>query len=215
MSMAMVQEVYDYLKANYEPNEPIFLSDVHIPEMKPVSIRQQFKKLTQDGRLKRFDTGIYYLPKKSIFRSGSTLSVDEVIRKKYLLEEGRRCGYLGGIMFANQLGLTTQVPAVYEIYTNKATTDYRETQLAGLRIILRKPYCQIDEENASTLQFLDLLKEVIDISEVEDEKLTERLMTYMKKKGIDFAGINRFLPYYPDRIYKNMYEVGLLNGVST
>ncbi len=213
--MAMINEVYDYLKTNYKPDEPIFLSDVNIPETKPVSIRQHFKKLMEDGRLMRFDTGIYYLPKKSIFRSGSTLSADEVIRKKYLIDEGRRCGYLSGIMFANQLGLTTQVPAMYEIYTNKATTDYRETQLANLRVILRKPYFEIDEENAPILQFLDLLKEIVDISEVEGDELTERLLRYMKKKGINFEGIKQFLPYYPDKIYKNMYEVGLLNGVST
>ena len=80
-----------------------------------------------------------------------------------------RCGYVGGILFANQLGLTTQVPALYEVYTNKATTEYRETKLANLRVILRKPYCEIDTENAATLQFLDLIKEVVDISEVDGE----------------------------------------------
>lgn len=115
---------------------------------------------------------------------------------------------------ANQLGLTTQVPGVYEIYTNKATTEYRETQLASLRVILRKPYCAIDEKNAATLQFLDLLKEIVDISEVDGEELTNLLIGYMKKKSIGFESMRPFLPYYPERIYKNMYEVGLLNGVS-
>ena len=172
------------------------------------------KKLTEDGRLKRFDTGIYYIPKKSIFRSGSVLSVDEVIRKKYLVDGVNRCGYLGGILFANQLGLTTQVPGVYEVYTNKATTEYRETKLANLRVILRKPYCEINERNVATLQFLDLIKEVVDISEVEGEELTKRLLGYMKSKSIGFENMKPFLPYYPDRIYKNMYEVGLLNGIS-
>lgn len=211
--MALMNDVYSYIENNYRPNEPIFLSDLNIPGMKAVSVRQQMKKLTESRQLKRFDTGIYYIPKKSMFRSGSTLSVDEVIRKKYLAEEGDCCGYVGGILFANQLGLTTQVPGVYEIYTNKATTEYRETHLANLRIILRKPYCEIDEKNAVTLQFLDLLKEIVDISEVDGEELTKRLISYMKKKGIGFESMRQFLPYYPERIYKNMYEVGLLNGV--
>ena len=120
---------------------------------------------------------------------------------------------MGGILFANQLGLTTQVPGVYEIYTNKATTEYRETRVAKLRVILRKPYCEIDERNAVTLQFLDLLKEIVDISEVTGEELTNRLISYMRKKSIGFESMRQFLPYYPERIYKNMYEVGLLNGV--
>ena len=212
--MALMNDVYSYIENNYQPNEPIFLSELNIPGMKAVSVRQQMKKLTESGQLKRFDTGIYYIPKKSMFRSGSTLSVDEVIRRKYLADGGNCCGYVGGILFANQLGLTTQVPGVYEIYTNKATTDYRETQLANLRVILRKPYCAIDEKNAETLQFLDLLKEIVDISEVDGEELTNRLIGYMKKKSIGFESMRPFLPYYPERIYKNMYEVGLLNGVS-
>lgn len=212
--MALINEVYEYIENKYKPNEPIFLAELDIPDMKPVSVRQQMKKLTEEGRLKRFDAGIYYIPKKSMFRSGSTLSIDEVIRKKYLQDGVNRCGYVGGILFANQLGLTTQVPALYEIYTNKATTEYRETKLANLRVILRKPYCEIDTENAETLQFLDLIKEVVDISEVDGEELTKRLLGYMKKKNIGFESMKPFLPYYPDRIYKNMYEVGLLNGVS-
>ena len=212
--MALINEVYEYIENKYKPNEPIFLAELDIPDMKPVSVRQQMKKLTEEGRLKRFDAGIYYIPKKSMFRSGSTLSIDEVIRKKYLQDGVNRCGYVGGILFANQLGLTTQIPALYEVYTNKATTEYRETKLANLRVILRKPYCEIDTENAETLQFLDLIKEVVDISEVDGEELTKRLLGYMKKKNIGFESMKPFLPYYPDRIYKNMYEVGLLNGVS-
>ena len=212
--MEQVNKVYNYLENNYQTNEPIFLSELNIPGMKPVSVRQQIKKLTESGQLKHFDTGIYYIPKKSMFRSGSTLSVDEVIKRKYLQDGARLCGYIGGILFANRLGLTTQVSGIYEIYTNKATTEYREVQLANLRVILRKPYCEIDEENAATLQFLDLLKEIRDVSEVDGEELTNRLITYMKKKKIGFESMRRFLPYYPERIYKNMYEVGLLNGIS-
>ena len=211
--MSSINSVYDFLIKKYTANEPIFLAEVKIPGKTDASIRQQIKKLTEDGRLKRFDTGIYYLPQKSLFRSGSTLSVDDVIRRKYLMDGASRCGYLGGILFANQLGLTTQAPGVYEVYSNKATTDYRETQLASLRIILRKPYVKVDDENAAVLQLLDLLKEIMEVSEVEGNELTERLLVYMKKKGISFDVMKQYLPFYPDRIYKNMFEVGLLNGI--
>ena len=213
--MAQVDAVYAYLRQRYADNEPIFLSDIRIPGMKDVSVRQQIKKLTVDGHLKRFDTGIYYLPKKSMFRSGSVLPVEEVIKKKYLMDGTKRCGYLGGMLFANQLGITTQVPMMYEVYTNKATTEYRETQLANLRVIIKRPYVTIDDKNANTLQFLDLLKEVVDISELDGPELTDRLLDYMKKKKIGFESIRQYLSYYPERIYKNMFEVGLLNGVST
>lgn len=211
--MAQIDEVYSFLKENYRPNEPIFLSELNIPGIKLVSLRQQLKKLTDDGRLKRFDMGIYYIPKKSMFRFGSMLSPYEVIRKKYLTDGGSRCGYLSGMLFANQLGLTTQVPMIYEVYTNKAATDYRDTTIGSMRVIIRRPYVEVNDENASALQFLDLIKEVCDISELDGTELTKRLMVYMKANGLSFETLQQYFPYYPDRIYKNMYEVGLLNGV--
>ena len=213
--MAQVDEVYSYLLENYGRNEPIFLSELTISGMKPVSLRQQIKKLTEEGRLKRFDTGIYYLPQKSMFRFGSMLSPDDVIRKKYLTDADGRCGYLSGLLFANQLGLTSQVPTVYEVYTNKATTDYRDTTLGSLRVIIRRPYVEVNDGNASVLQFLDLIKEVSDISELDGAELTDRLTGYMKANGLSFDTLQKYFPYYPDRIYRNMYEVGLLNGVAT
>ena len=82
-------------------------------------------------------------------------------------------------------------------------------------MILRKPTCEVNENNVKALQLLDLLKEVEDISEVEGQEIADRLLGYMKKSGIGFSDIEQYLPYYPDRIYKNMYTVGLLNGVST
>ena len=44
--MAQIDEVYSYLQENYSQNEPIFLSELIIPGIKPVSLRQQLKKLT-------------------------------------------------------------------------------------------------------------------------------------------------------------------------
>ena len=213
--MAMIDTVYEFLREKYQENEPIFLAEINIPGVKEGTVRQQMKKLTEDGRIKRFDTGIYFIPKKSIFRFGSMLSVDDVIRKKYLIEDGSRCGYLSGMLFANQLGLTTQVPMVYEVYSNKATTDYRDTTIGNLRVIIRRPYVEVDDKNARVLQFLDLMKEVSDISELDGTELTDRLLGYMKANDMGFDTMKPYLPYYPDRIYRNMYEVGLLNGVAT
>ena len=213
--MTQLEKVYQYLTDNYKENEPIFLSDISIPGIKDVSVRQQMKKLTESGKIKRFDTGIYFIPRKTIFKSGSTLSVDEVIRKKYLVDGEVQCGYLSGLMFANKLGLTTQVSMVYEVCSNKATTDYRDMQIGKFRIILRRPYVEVTSQNVNELQFLDLMKEVVDVSEIEGMELTERLVNYLKAKNIAFDSLRPYLSYYPDKIYKNMFEVGLLNGVAT
>lgn len=213
--MTLVEKVYEYLTHNYKENEPIFLSDIAIPGIKDVSVRQQMKKLTERGKIKRYDTGIYFIPRKTIFKSGSTLSADEVIRKKYLVDGDVQCGYLCGLMFANKLGLTTQVPMVYEVCSNKATTEYRDMQIGNFRMILRRPYVEITSQNVNELQFLDLMREVTDISEIEGMELTNRLIGYLKAKDIAFDSLRPYLPFYPDKIYKNMFEVGLLDGVAT
>ncbi len=212
--MTQTDMLYQYLCENYKENEPIFLSTIRVPGIQQKNLRQQIKRLTEDGRIKRFDTGIYFIPRKStIFRSGSTLSVESVIKDKYLKDGNERCGYVGGMLFANQLGITTQVPMSYEVITNKATTDYRETQLGCYRVIVKRPYVKITNQNAGVLQFLDLIKEVVDVSELEGAELTEKLIGYMKAKKMSFDTIKPYLKYYPDKIYKNMFEVGLLNGV--
>ncbi len=201
--------LFEKIKSKYNENEPIFLTDIDF-----TSLRQQMKRLTEEGKLKRFDAGIYYIPKKSIFRSGSTLSLESVLKKKYLLDDNNRCGYIGGMLFANKIGLTTQVPSIYELTTNKATTDYRETRLANFRIIIKRPCVTVNNDNVVILQFLDLMKEVLNIAEVQGTALTQRLLNYLRAKGLSFNVLKPYLSYYPDRIYKNMFEVGLLNGIS-
>lgn len=42
--MAQIEEVYSCLQENYAQNEPIFLSELAIPGIKPSSLRQQLKK---------------------------------------------------------------------------------------------------------------------------------------------------------------------------
>ena len=61
--------LYEYLCSNYMPNEPIFVADVSLP-VSNVNLRQMFKTLCDAGKIKRFDTGVYYLPKKSRLNGG-------------------------------------------------------------------------------------------------------------------------------------------------
>ena len=206
--------LYEYLKENYGENVPIYISRLKVEGMSENTLRQQVKRLTDAGLLKRYDTGIYFIPKKSVFKSGSTLSVEQVLNDKYLREGEKRCGYQSGILFANQLGLTTQVPMIYEIVTNKASREYREIMVAKTRVILRSPRTEINEDNFRALQFLDLMKDVDMVSELEGKRLTERLLAYMRACSLYFDDLEPFLPLYPDKLYRNLYEGGLLDGVS-
>lgn len=208
--------LYEYLLDNYKENEPIFLADLQVDGMTRTNVRQQIKKLTDTGKVKRFDNGIYFLPKKTIFKSGSQLAPEKVLECKYLRDKDERCGYVSGLMFFNQMGLTTQVPMMYEVVSNKATNDYRETSLAKSRVIVRKPKVPVTEKNYKALQFLDMLKDVDVYSEVTGKPLQDRLYRYMDDANLSISEMEPYFAYYPDKLYKNLVETRVIyNGLLT
>ena len=205
-----METLYEYLLDNYKENQPIFLADLQVDGMTRTNVRQQIKKLTDTGKVKRFDNGIYFLPKKTIFKSGSQLAPEKVLECKYLRDKDERCGYVSGLMFFNQMGLTTQVPMMYEVVSNKATNDYRETSLAKSRVIVRKPKVPVTEKNYKDLQFLDMLKDVDVYSEVTGKPLQERLYRHMDDAHLSISEMEPYFAYYPDKLYKNLVETRVI-----
>lgn len=205
-----METLYEYLLDNYKENEPIFLADLQVDGMTRTNVRQQIKKLTDTGKVKRFDNGIYFLPQKTIFKSGSQLAPEKVLECKYLRDKDERCGYVSGLMFFNQMGLTTQVPMMYEVVSNKATNDYRETSLAKSRVIVRKPKVPVTEKNYKDLQFLDMLKDVDVYSEVTGKPLQERLYRHMDDAHLSISEMEPYFAYYPDKLYKNLVETRVI-----
>lgn len=205
-----METLYEYLLDNYKENEPIFLADLQVDGMTRTNVRQQIKKLTNTGKVKRFDNGIYFLPKKTIFKSGSQLAPEKVLECKYLRDKDERCGYVSGLMFFNQMGLTMQVPMMYEVVSNKATNDYRETSLAKSRVIVRKPKVPVTEKNYKALQFLDMLKDVDVYSEVTGKPLQDRLYRYMDDANLSISEMEPYFAYYPDKLYKNLVETRVI-----
>ena len=209
-----METLYEYLLDNYKENEPIFLVDIQIDGMTRTNVRQQIKKLADMGKVKRFDNGIYFLPKKTFFKSGSQLAPEKVLECKYLRDKDKRCGYVSGLMFFNQMGLTTQIPMMYEVVSNKATNDYRETSLAKSRVIVRKPKVPVTEKNYKVLQFLDMLKDVDLYSEVTGKQLQDRLYCYMDDANLSISEMEPYFSYYPDKLYKNLVETRVIyNGL--
>lgn len=209
-----MSNLYQYLIEKYKENEPFFLSDIQIEGMTGNNVRQQLKKLTDVGKIKRFDKGIYYLPKKSIFKSGTQPTLEKVLEYKYLQNNNKRCGYITGLLFFNQLGLTTQVPMQYEIVSNRATNNYRETTLAKSRVIIRKPKINVTEKNYVALQFLDMLKDIDVYSEISGTDLQKRLYQYMNNIGLKISDLEPYFSYYPDKLYKNLVETRVIyNGI--
>ena len=137
-------------------------------------------------------------------------SVEKVLEYKYLRDKDQLCGYMSGLLFFNQMGLTTQVPMQYEIVSNKATSDYRETTLAKSRIIIRSPKIPVTKDNYTALQFLDMLKDVDIYSEISGKELQERLFKYMRAVNLKISDLEPYFIYYPDKLYRNLIETKVI-----
>lgn len=199
--------LYEYLIKSYQPNEPIFLCDIDLP-VSNGNLRKMMKDLCDIGKIKRFDIGIYYLPKKSRLKGGVPLSVDTVAKYKYVCRNGNIEGYYSGYTFANMLGVTTQVPYTIEIVSNNASAKVREIDLQGRRIILRKSRVPITNENYQILQFLDFLKDASVYSD-ENDIFENRIRKYIVDENIKKDDVDLYIKHYPDKIYRYIYEMRL------
>ncbi len=199
----------EYLKENYEPGEPIFSGDIVIPGLSEENLRYHLKRLTDDGILCRFEAGIYYFPKTDILGEELALTADTVALHKYIRRRGKRIGYYSGYTLANRMGLSTQVPHTEEITSNYAPAQVRELSIKNRRYILRRPLVEVTDENVAVLQFLDCLKDLEKCAEEEPEVCGRILTGYAKEHDITKIMVDRFLAYYPLKIYKAIYETGV------
>ena len=200
--------VYDYIIENYKNGEPIFLSE--LPGESKDYLRQEMKKLVDEGKLERLYNGVYYLSYITILGTKGKISVDKYIEKKYLENNGKASGYITGLQMANKYGFTTQNPACYEVCSNEASTKQRKQEIDGNTIVVYKPVADINEENKTALQFLDLMSVLDKYSEISGAELVNKLKNYVETVGIDFSVVKKYLPLYPDRAYRNIYEGGLM-----
>lgn len=201
--------LYEYLKNNYVLGEPIFASDIDIPNMTEENLRYHLKKLTDDGIICRFEPGIYYFPKTNILGEKITLSADTVAIHKYIMRRGKRVGYYSGYTLANRMGLSTQVPFTEEITSNYAPALVRELTIKNRKYIVRRPMVEITEENVKVLQLLDCLKDLDKCAEEEVDICGQILTKYAKDNEITRAMIDKIISNYPMRIYKAIYETGV------
>lgn len=201
--------LYKFLKENYEPGEPIFAVDIAGLGLSDENLRYHLKKLTDDGILCRFEAGIYYFPQTDIFGEKMALTVDTVVCHKYVRRRGRRVGYYSGYTLANRMGISTQVPFTEEITSNFAPAQVRELTIKKRKYVLRRPVVEVTDENVAVLQFLDCLKDLEKCAEEEPEVCGRILTGYAREHALTKAVVDRFLAYYPLKIYKAIYETGV------
>lgn len=200
--------LYDYILKNYEKDEPIFLSE--LPGDSRDYVRQEMKKLVDDGKLERLFNGVYYLSYTTILGTKGKMSIDKYVDKKFIKSNGRVTGYITGIQLANMYGFTTQTPACIEVCSNEATTKQRKLCIDGRNLIVYKPITEITKENQTALQFLDLMTIIDKYSEISGNLLRMKLKEFVNILNVDFSIVKRYIALFPDRVYRNIYQGGLM-----
>ena len=195
--------LYETLLNCFGYNEPFKTSEINFEDYSKEKICMEMTKLCKKGKVVRFETGIYYIPKTNKF--GTVIfNQSKIVDKKYIKDGEQVFGYYSDTELEYRLGLTKVKPNTIVIYTNGETTRMRRVMVGSQRIILRKPRTKIDKFNASILCFLELMNG-IDV-ETLDEYKRKLISDYIAENRITQRQITKYIPYFPDKTCRNLIE---------
>ena len=195
--------LYESLLNCFGYNEPFKTSEINFEDYSKEKICIEMTKLCKKGKVVRFETGIYYIPKTNKF--GTVIfNQSKIVDKKYIKDGEQVFGYYSDTELEYRLGLTKVKPNTIVIYTNGETTRMRRVMVGSQRIILRKPRTKIDKFNVSILCFLELMNG-IDV-ETLDEYKQKLISDYITENRITQRQITKYIPYFPDKTCRNLIE---------
>ena len=195
---------------NYGYNEPIFINDLFIEGISENAVRQSVKRLAASGFLERYDSGIYYIPKRGGILGKSYLDPNIVIMRKYVQNKSDKYGYVTGLSFANELGLTTQMPAIIEVVTNREATNGRMVMVGNQKVRVKKSSVTISESNAELLQLLDAIGQAEKYTELTIKETIEKLIVYMRKKRFTQKQLSEVSYILTGTTAKKLIEWGMI-----
>lgn len=200
----------EYIEKTYKKGEPIFVSDLLKINNNKYNLSKALSSLVNEKRLNKYDDGVYFLPKESLLNN-STLSPETIAKYKYISNSDDCYGYYGGLYLANKLGLTTQVPTVIDIITNRTNSSQRMILINKQKFYIKPSKTIINNNNVYVLQLLDLLKDIDKYNEYSKEELVTKITNYIHIYKIRKNDIDLYINLYPTIIYKNIYDLRLYN----
>lgn len=203
--------LYDSLLQTYGTNEPIFSNEIAFKNYSRPWILKQLAQLCDEGKLIRYEKGLYYIPTDTVFGK-SLLNPRKVIERKYISNNGDIIGYYSGLTLQNQLRLTTQMSNVIEIYTNNEPTRVRDVLVGKQKVQLRRARTTITAANADVLSFLELMNTLDPVTLDEEKKSI--LISFISDRKIKRADITAYAPYFPDKAMRTLVESELVYSIA-
>ena len=201
----------EYLQDKFGINEPIYLEEINYENYSRPWVLSELRKLVEKEELKRFDKGIYYFPIKREW-GDSIIDTSKVIERRFLSDGNEVYGYITGLSLWNKSGLSTQVPNLLEVATNKESTRVRDIYVGYRRVRARKSRTEITKDNVRTLQFLDLMNVMQPPAALDEMErfMLEDFVERVKEAGVTKETISQYVGLYPAKVYKNLIESGVI-----
>lgn len=203
--------LYWSLLQRYGTNEPIFVSEISHKSYSRAWIYTQLKQLCAEGRLVRYEPGVYYIPGQSCFE-GSRLKSEKVIERKYICQNGETTGYYVGLTLQHRLRLISQRPDLIEVCTNHETTRVRDVLVGTQKVRLRKARTKITSANAGTLSFLELMNS-LDVAALNGEKRAI-IAEYIASVGVTRRSLSAYAPFFPDKTMRALIESEIIYSIA-
>lgn len=203
--------LYNALLKKYGYNEPILTNEIQFKSYSKPWLYKELNKLCEEDKVKRFEKGVYYIPKKTPL-GDSVLDPSKVVEKKYIKADDEIFGYYSGYYLLNVLGLTNQVPNVVDIYSNNESSKLREITVGSQNIRVRRARVDITKENVDVLTFLELMN-IVDSSAL-DETQKRRITKFLTDAKISRGDITKYAPFYPDKAMRAMIESEMIYSVT-
>ena len=197
------------LKTKFNTNEPIFTNEIleMFSEYSRSYIFRLIDKAEKKGEIINFDMGVYFIPTKTIIGT-STITVEDVVNKKYVNYKDDVYGIYCGLNLQNMFSVTTQMPNTIEIVSNNESMRCRKIMIDGRTIILHKSRCKIDRFNAQAYTVLQLLSEMGKITDIND-RAKESIIRYMKENRVSNTDLVSLARFFPAQTIKNLMYSGV------
>lgn len=202
------------LKDKFGLDSPIFTEEIIslFQEYTKAYVFRLIKESEENSFLKLYTRGVYYIPHNTIFGE-STLYPEKVAERKYVKDKQNVYGINSGLSLLNQFQVTTQMPNVIEIVTNKEATRKRIVYINGKEFIIRKSRCQINSDNFPEYTLLQLFTE-IDPRDIFDDLTVQLIKDYIKEYEITKEKLSLMALYFPSYTSKNIIRSGIFNEIA-
>lgn len=203
------------LQKKFGVNTPIFTNEI-LEEMKDYSrprVFQMLKKAESSGEIIKFQKGVYYIPTYTRYGK-SLISVEQVIRKKYISNDKEVYGIYSGLQIQQRFLLTTQIPTAIEIITNNESTWIREIKVKNRNIILRKSRLPISKENVDAYTILELFSNIDLKNYLSNLSVQREVVNFIRNKAIKCKDVFTLSRVFPSKAIRNIMESGIINELT-